>query len=396
MFRLSRLSRRATLACVFGVATISAAGAATFHRLATTQTSGSEGALAILQSGASSSALQGEVGSSPNTNLKLPFGVLGEYDASGSTFGTGLLGISTTGYAIAGESLSSSQPSILAEAGGNGMGLEAITQSTIPTVPAIYGTTTGKGDGVDGSATSGNGVFGNATAGGYGVYGQSDVNFGIAGVTGNGPAAYVSNDSAEAYTMRITNQSTAGYLLEADNGKCDPCLSLDPTGNLRITGAIIANMGAVSRTQNPNSDLMAYGEQSTLPTIEDVGSAQLVNGSATVAIAADFRQTVEGSRYMVFLTPYGDNAGLYIASRTPSEFVVRESRGGRSTLAFDYRIVAQRYGAHQGRLPHAASLGYPRALSSKEQLSAQGLRARRQFAPPPVPSMPKLSSLATN
>ncbi len=75
------------------VATLSIAGATTVHRLAISQSSGSEGASATVQTSPSGAALQGEVASRANTGIKLPFGVLGEYDASSSTFGIGVAGI---------------------------------------------------------------------------------------------------------------------------------------------------------------------------------------------------------------------------------------------------------------------------------------------------------------
>lgn len=48
-----------------------------------------------------------------------------------------------------------------------------------------------------------------------------------------------------------------------------------------------------------------------------------------------------GSAYLVFLTPQGDANPLFVAQKMPSGFFVRESKGGRSMLFFDYRIVAQ-------------------------------------------------------
>jgi hypothetical protein len=44
--------------------------------------------------------------------------------------------------------------------------------------------------------------------------------------------------------------------------------------------------------------------------------------------------------YRVFVTPEGDRKGLYVVKGTGG-FFVREQQGGRSTLAFDYRIVAK-------------------------------------------------------
>jgi hypothetical protein len=391
MFRISRLSRRTTLALALGATTVTAASAATFHRLATTQTTGSEGALTILQTGASASALQGEVASSVNTGIKLPFGVLGEYNAAGSKFGVGTLGISTTGYAVAAESLSTTQPSILADAAGGGIGIEAVTPSNSGS-PAIYASSAGGGDGVDGVASGGYGLSGSSSNGGSGVYGvsndygdgvygQSAEGYGVFGITGDAPAEQLINESASSYVLKMTNQDD-GPLIEADNGQC-LCLTLDGGGNLRVSGSVISAGETLARTRNPNSDLMTYGEQSAVPTMDDVGYAQLVDGSATVPLAADFRQTVDGSRYMVFLTPHGDSNGLYVASESAAGFVVRESHGGRSTLAFDYRIVAQQYGAHGGRLPHAPPPG--RATPSvKDRLAIQRARNHRQFVPPPL------------
>jgi hypothetical protein len=415
MFRSSkRLSSRAFIALTLSGATLSAAGAATFHRLAVGQTTGSNGSTTFLQSG-TGSALQGEVAPSANTGITTKFGVLGEFNPSGSTFGVGTIGISTTGYAVAGESLSDTQPSILAYPGGKGIGLEATTQSTSSS-PAIFAASKGTGDGVQatsvnkggpaavegddlatpdpstlpheeagvlgtsqiapgvlgvgstgvsGSGTTlgvsgttngtGPGVQGSNTStnsGGIGVEATSESGDAFSGTAGGGSAASLANDSDGAPTLLITAGGTAPVITATGtNGS----LNLDEHGNLLITGTLEA-AGSSARTRNPNSDLMSYGDEVTEPTMEDVGSANLVNGSATVPLAADYRQTIEGANYMVFLTPYGENNGLFIASRTAAGFVVRESHGGRSSLAFDYRIVAQQYGMHGGRLPHYTTL----------------------------------------
>ncbi len=59
----------------------------------------------------------------------------------------------------------------------------------------------------------------------------------------------------------------------------------------------------------------------------------------TFAASIDGRQS-----YRVFVTPDGDTNGLYVAAKTATGFIVREIHGGRSTLAFDYRIVATAWG----------------------------------------------------
>jgi hypothetical protein len=130
----------------------------------------------------------------------------------------------------------------------------------------------------------------------------------------------------------------------------------------------------MARTRSSGNAVATYAVQQSEATVEDVGTAELVNGYAAVPIAADFRDTIDLSqRYEVFVTPAGDNRGLYVASRTPAGFVVREAQGGRSTLSFDYRIVARPYGKHLSRLPQVDT----RALFAK---NAQAMMTRRAAA----------------
>lgn len=60
--------------------------------------------------------------------------------------------------------------------------------------------------------------------------------------------------------------------------------------------------------------------------------------------------------YRVFLTPRGDCEGLYLASQSAKGFEVRELRGGKSDVPFDYRIVAHRKGYESRRLDDATDL----------------------------------------
>jgi hypothetical protein len=107
-----------------------------------------------------------------------------------------------------------------------------------------------------------------------------------------------------------------------------------------------------------------YSPQQTEPTIEDFGQGQLVNGEAAVRLDPAFANTMDLRKsYLVFITPDGDSRGLYTTQKTPSGFVVRENGGGRSTLAFDYRIVGKPLGNNSPRLPSApSSLGTNRSV----------------------------------
>jgi hypothetical protein len=64
--------------------------------------------------------------------------------------------------------------------------------------------------------------------------------------------------------------------------------------------------------------------------------------------------------YYVSLTPLGDTRGLYVNAKSPAGFAVRETQGGRSGIAFDYRIVAHPSDANTDRLSPAPEMRTPR------------------------------------
>jgi hypothetical protein len=75
---------------------------------------------------------------------------------------------------------------------------------------------------------------------------------------------------------------------------------------------------------------------------EDFGAAKLKRGRATVKLDADFAKVIKRGDYHVFLTPRGDCRGLYVRSQGGASFEVRELAGGKSSVAFSYRIVGRR------------------------------------------------------
>ncbi len=84
-----------------------------------------------------------------------------------------------------------------------------------------------------------------------------------------------------------------------------------------------------------------FSARATQPTIEDTGTARLVNGTAVVALDAAFSATIDrAAKYRVFLTADGETRELYVAAKSPASFTIREAQGGRSTVEVDYRIVA--------------------------------------------------------
>jgi hypothetical protein len=100
------------------------------------------------------------------------------------------------------------------------------------------------------------------------------------------------------------------------------------------------------------SHVGTFGAQSTRATIEDTGTARLMNGEGAVRFDAAFARTLDLRRgFQVSLTPDGDTRGLFVAAKYEGGFIVRETEHGRSSIDFDYRVVAQPYGASEARLP---------------------------------------------
>ena len=59
--------------------------------------------------------------------------------------------------------------------------------------------------------------------------------------------------------------------------------------------------------------------------------------------------------YAAVETQQGTFAGLYVTNASPQSFEVRESRAGRASIDFDYRIVAKRAGYEAERLANATT-----------------------------------------
>jgi hypothetical protein len=205
------------------------------------------------------------------------------------------------------------------------------------------------------------------TIGGDGIYsnvGSSTTSTGVEGVGYYGVAGRAA-DSGD-YPFVAYNQSGNVIWFLDDYG-------------VTHTGSPVTTLGTTRHGYYAES----YSAQTTSRTLEDVGSGQLIAGSAIVHIDPSFAESIDPSGYAVFLTPNGDSKGLYVTSKGASSFVVHENQGGRSTLAFDYRIVAHPYSHATERMRVASSpsaLGWPRGIDSAKtaQLNAAAKRAASQ------------------
>jgi hypothetical protein len=272
---------------------------------------------------------------------------------------------------------------------------------------AVLGTSTSLA-GVHGLSTTNNGVFGDSEAAlASGVYGQNDGGgYGVAGrLTKLGLAAVLADagstgsDALEASSPSgaavdalsnviaveadSSNSNGGAKLFEGRNGTGLEVFNVYTSGQVIATSSVAgvellagsnlfegnsnaANVFNVDTSGNVHGHsftadlaastgqkLVTYAPQASEPTIEDFGEAQLTNGAAYVRLDQRFATTIaRGSNYLVFITPEGDNRGLFVTQKSALGFAVRESQGGHSTLAFSYRIVAKPFGNASPRLPN--------------------------------------------
>jgi hypothetical protein len=254
-------------------------------------------------------------------------------------FADGLQGITTKTSQSAGvrgrnHAVSGSGSGVTGEAFNNGVGVTGIAGVIVPGLPAgvgVYGFTNApSGVGVRGGIATADlantiAVYGEnfATnpgpspgAGGFGVYGFSAKGHGLVGATGTlGGAAVVGSTNGVV-------GAHAGVFY----------------GDLVVVGGPKSAAVPVS----DGSLRLLYCVESPESWFEDFGSGNLERGCADVTIKADFAEVADMSDYHVFLTPYGRNKGLHVAARTPTGFAVEEEEGGRSEIAFAWRVVARR------------------------------------------------------
>lgn len=306
-----------------------------------------------------------------------------------SVRGTGVVGTSSSGSGIYASTMTTALPAILAQnlASGSGIGIKATAAGTAlvgdsTNANGVFGSTTASGTSFGGvvgmsDGSGGIGVLGettqsNSTAvlgdahqsrcviGGCtgvegigGTDGQGVVGSAVNGASGPlGAFALVGEAGINAVALALFD-SLGGTLIIARGSDGHDKMSLDDSGNMILAGTLTTNGTPLAARRTARGIRVGtYSSQQTVPSVEDFGKGQLINGQAYVPIDSAFAATIDSrADYLVFLTPRGDNRGLYVAQTSTAGFLVRESQGGRSTLAFDYRIVARPYGSFERRLP---------------------------------------------
>ena len=209
-----------------------------------------------------------------------------------------------------------------------------------------------------------------------GVWGAADTGYAVVG----------ENTSSLVPAGAFLNVSdTAGnpaFVAGSDLGNC----TIDTEGNMGCNGIISGQVPAAGTRK-----VSLYAMQSPENWFEDFGGGQLSSGAATVVLDPAFAETVNSSAdYHVFLTPKGDCKGLFVAEESASGFVVREMGGGRSSVAFDYRIVAKRKGFENVRMADVTERQGKLAASIRQLTKENDPKMRQQ------PHMPGVRTLHPN
>jgi hypothetical protein len=307
-------------------------------------------------------------------------GVSGIASSNGAgVFGQGLVGVfavSQSGNASSDALLAAGNSGLLIRASNNGgqptdvFTVDPAGNTAISGNAIISGNTTMNGVAtLNGGALFGNSITVNGTVvasklqssgnaqidNGLTVFGPlSQFNAALANGIG---AGVFGGTAAGAPVLSVLEAAGPTDMIQSINTVLTDVFRVDDSGNVHITGQIFTsgacNSGCAKGPAAPGRHVLSYAPRESLPTMEDVGEAQLVNGTALVSLDPAFANVIDGTTpYLVFITPEGMvNGSLCVTDRSPHGFTVRESGGGHSTVAFAYRIVAKPYGERAARLP---------------------------------------------
>lgn len=306
-----------------------------------------------------------------------------------SVDGTGVSGATTNGTGVSGDSpnntgVSGSSANYLGVYGtggtygtyGSGGSYGAVGVGSVGT----YGS--GTTYGAFGSTSSGRGVEGSASTG-IAIYGVSTSGRALEGHTTSGLGLLVTNGSGNggdisgSYIGVVGRAPSAGFpLIATDPTGANNLFYVDGSGNVSYHGGLFHFASTRS-----GKTAITYGATTAAPSVEDTGSGQMINGVALVSLDPAFAQTIDPRTiYHVMLTPDGDTRGLYVASKGPTGFVVREVQGGRGSLTFDYHIYATALG-HAGERMALMTDAQTRAMSPRAPLVTQRPLPAIRFSP---------------
>lgn len=221
---------------------------------------------------------------------------------------------------------------------------------------ASYGSTNGSVYGTYGEAISPSNATGNL----YGAYGK-------AYTLGSGSTygGYFIADSAGSGTgYGIYAQASVVYWAGWFQG------DLGVSHNLYVYGSKSAAVKV-----NSGEYHAMYSQESPENWFEDFGEGQLVNGKVHIDLDPLFQQTVtinSLNSMKVFVQLEGDCNGVFVTKGTTG-FDVTELKGGASSVAFSYRVVAKRKGYENMRLDRMKG-------PSPEEMTLEQAKHQTEFA----------------
>jgi hypothetical protein len=347
-----------------------------------------------------------------NNTVSAPGGSAGVYGMTTATTGSanGTVGISasTTGFAIYGKNTNAIGTGVFG-VGNNGTG----SYLAIGTGGAFTGTQSGiaafttsttaisRGIEVQVTATTGLGSAGifadnaSTTAGAMGIIGQTAAGSGAFGNTGAG----VVGVSSAAPTSGLTGIGTVGVIGYTTSAAATGggVYSLLLSGGYFETVNGYAYVGAY--TANTDYAILGSGTKSTIvndveekPVVmfctetpevlfQDMGSATLVNGKATIKIDPTFAKNIvvnDKHSLRVFIQLEGDCKGVYVTNKTVDGFDVVELEGGTSNVSFTWTVYGNRIDRENSKFqdlryplaPHGSCVSKLSTLSTKVEVPA--------------------------
>jgi hypothetical protein len=307
----------------------------------------------------------------------------------GTNGATGVYGTSDTGFAVLGLVNGDGSNAVVGATNGAGaVGVYGHASGGVSSggfVSAGVYALAEQGDGVEGFAVGTSAVY--AIMQGYnppataGVWGDTSTDLttntyaGVVGTADDNYAGFFRNNSENGPTIVAENDNSDGStgLFKVFKGVTPLGTCGIGDGNLSCTGQVkmLATTGGGAHT------VETYAPQAAESWMEDYGTGAMEGGHGVVQIDPTFADTVTAdTSYHVFLTPLGElKSPLYVTKISATSFEVREANGGKSSIGFDYKIVAKRRGYEAQRLVDVTDRFNAEQAQTKRRMPS-GLGAR--------------------
>ena len=131
---------------------------------------------------------------------------------------------------------------------------------------------------------------------------------------------------------------------------------------------------------------------------EDYGTAQLVNGMATISIDPIFSKNiiVDATHPLkVFIQLEGDCNGVYVTNKSGTGFTVKELQNGSSNVPFSWHIVANRKDQGNGSIENRSNYSDLRFPDAPDPVKLDVLESKQMKEYTPTASKPTLTAVGS-